>query len=340
MTLVERLSPYLGAALPLGIALLLWLYVRRRRRVSGLLGDGPLVALLAGSDLRRVPWLRAGLVFVAAGLLAAALADPRWGTASEAAGRETGPVALVLDASTSMLVEDVGASRMEVERALARAIVGELPGTPVGVVVFSGRAYALSPPTVDPGAVALYLEALDPQIVTQSGSSLAAAIRQGVGLLALAASEGPAGSVVLLTDGDVAEDEETVAEAASLARRAGVPVHVVGVGSAEGGPVPGFDPATGSPRDFIRDAGGAVVESRLREETLRDIARTSGGEYVAWSDDDAVRRVVAALRRGGAEEGGGAEVPGAPRYAWFALPALVLLAVEPLARRRQGSGER
>lgn len=329
----------LAAMLPLLLALALTLWARRRRRVASALGDPVLVRRLLGEDLAGVPWLRVALVLLAGAALGGALLDPRWGTAPERVEARGERWVLVFDVSGSMLVQDVAPNRLERARAVARELLRSARG-PVGVVVFAGRAYALTPPTLDHGAVDLFLSTLDPQMVTQTGSSLAGALRQAVGLLAAgaAAARGP-GAVVVLTDGDALDERAPVGEAVGLARRAGVPVHVLGVGTLEGGPVPDFDFATGRDLGFKRTPDGGVAVSRLRQDWLREIARETGGEYARLSDASGATRVAAALRPGGRVTGAGQpEAP--PRYAWFAAAALLFLVAEIgwTARSREVGG--
>src|SRR5690606_35960234 len=137
------------------------LYVRRRRRMAGGIGDREIVRGLLGIDLFAIPWTRLALVAGAATALAVALADP-----SLASGRRAarGPVVLLLDASSSMLVDDAGSRRIDAERALARDVVAALPDVPIGIVAFAGRAFSLTPPTRDRGAIEMYLSTLDPTI--------------------------------------------------------------------------------------------------------------------------------------------------------------------------------
>lgn len=327
----------LGAALPVLVALALAAFVRRRRRVAARLGDRPLLAALAGEDLVAVPWGRVLPVLLAALSLGAALADPRWGEAAETGETRGGTVVLVIDASGSMLTADLPPDRLARAREAARELAASLPGAPVAVVAFAGRAYALVPPTVDRGALDLYLDALDPAMVTQSGSSLAAAVRQGVGLLAAGEDDLGSGALVLISDGDALDEPGRVEEAVGLARRAGVPIHALGAATPRGGPVPDVDLATGESLGFKREAGGEIAVSRLGEALLREVAGGTGGEYASLADAGAVERVAAALReRGGEGPGGRGGAP--PRFAWFAFAALLLLVAEmgSGARRRDG----
>jgi Ca-activated chloride channel family protein len=319
-----------GTALLLLVGLGLWLFSRRRRRVVEVFGDPPLLARLIGTDLRQPAWGRIVLVLSGTVALALALADLRWGTGDTAGLVDSGPVILVIDVSNSMLVEDANPSRLAWARAAAAHLVRELGDAPIGIVVFAGRAYALTPPTRDAAAVDLYLDALDTRMITQTGTALAGALRQSVGLLL--AGEGEGGAMVVISDGNSAEDPDDLEEAIALTRRANVPVFVLGVGTAAGGPVPDLDPLTGGLLGFKREASGEVIESHLAEDLLIAVARGTGGAYFAAGENAPQR--VADLVRARPGGGSGQDSEGPPRFAWFAAVALVLLAAEGAAGGR------
>ncbi|HET8656531.1 MAG TPA: VWA domain-containing protein [Longimicrobiaceae bacterium] len=322
---------FLAPLVPILVGAGVWLFVRRRRRVARALGDAALLRRLTGADLHALPRLRVALVLAAALALGAALADPRWGTGAGATGARGGPVILALDASNSMLTHDVAPSRLAEEKSAARALARALPGTPVGIVAFAGRAYALTPPTVDPAALDLYLNALDPRMVTQTGSAVAAAVRQSLSLLA---SGDQPGSIVLISDGDTSGEPGALGDALKLARRAGIPVYTLGVGTPAGAPVPALDPRTGRESGYLREPSGDIAVSRLREELLQRIARETGGSYARLGQDSTGPRQLAAELRSSAASGAatGAGIP--THYAWFAAAALLLLVVESALRRR------
>ncbi|HEX2077057.1 MAG TPA: vWA domain-containing protein [Longimicrobium sp.] len=312
-------------------ALLLWW--RRRREVAEALGDPALVRRLAGTELRRFPIGRAVLLLPAGALLGVAAAGPRWGELDVVPARGGGDVVLVLDASNSMLVEDVAPSRLERERALARALVERLGGSRVGLVAFGGSGHPLSPLTTDVSALYLYLDALSPEIVNQSGTSLDSALRNALALLG-GTGEGPVGgSIVLMSDGEALEPPEMIAASIGHARRLGVPVHTVGIGTAAGGPVPDVNPETGERRGFKRELTGAIAVSRLDAATLARIARETGGTSRILPDGRGVAELASVAARGGrAAAGRGAPVPD-NRYEWFLGLALVLIAMDALADR-------
>jgi Ca-activated chloride channel family protein len=331
----------LAAVLPLLVLLGVALHVRRRRRVARALGDAGLVRRLVGQDLARIPWLRGPAVVLAAAALGIAAAGPRWGVEPGAEPARAADAVLVLDASNSMLVQDVAPDRLEVERRVARRLLDAMEGRRVGLVVFAGKGYVLSPLTSDRGVLDLYLDNLSTGIVTQSGTSLSSAIRYAAGLLARAHEPGRAGTVVVISDGDALEERADVLAAAADAARVGVSVATVGVGTAAGGPVPNLDPNTGRANGFKHDLDGSVAHSALGADLLREVARRTGGAYVdAAASPDPTAQVMAAVgnrpsagRRGaGDADGSGAEA--ADRAWWFIAAALALLALDALAGAR------
>ena len=311
-------------------ALLLWW--RRRREVAAALGDAALLRRVTGVDLHAFPWRRAALLLPAAALLGVAAAGPRWGGATEPEA-ERGDVVLVLDASNSMLAQDVRPSRLEREREAARGLVDRLAGSRVGLIAFGGSGHALSPLTGDAAALHLYLDALSPDIVNQSGTSLYSALRQALALLGPAAEGRAPGALVLVSDGEALDPPRLVDLSIEDARKRGVPVHTVGIGTAAGARVPDVDEATGERIGYKREPGGAPAVSRLDEATLRRIAQQTGGTYRAATDPRSLAELADAAARGGrATRARGASLPD-NRYEWFLALALALIAADALSER-------
>ncbi|MQA89243.1 MAG: VWA domain-containing protein [Gemmatimonas sp.] len=297
-------------------------YARRRRDVARAVADPDLLRDLVGSDLQAFPWRRAVPAFAAAVAIAGALLDPTLGTGAPARG---GPVVLLLDVSGSMLVDDVGPRRLDLQRALADDLIDRTGSVPIGIVAFSGRAFTLAPPTRDAGALKMYVASLDPTIVTQSGSALGAAIRQGVALLG-GNGAGGGGTLVLFGDGDETEDPDAAVAAARLAAGSGVTLHTVGVGTSAGGAVPALDLSTGNIEGYLRDAGGELIVSQVDDGLLRRLSRQTGGIHVSAADENAIDRLTG---RFGATVGVAAREGAAmPIYAWLALSAFLILLLE------------
>ena len=309
----------------------IWAWARRRRAVARALGDPALVQRLGAGDLYRFPWARLALVTGAAASLGFAAADPRWGVRTADQVSRSLDLVVAIDVSKSMYATDISPSRLEAERLLLRRMLRDLPGDRIGLVVFAGRAYTLSPLTVDHSALNLYIDALDPGIVSQGGSSLAAAITQATDLAR--GSEETAGRrvVVLLTDGEAHDELADVQAAAERAEGANVAIFPVGIGTTRGAPVPDRDPVSGQTTGYVIDETGEVVVSRMDTELLASIAQRTGGEFVRLDEPGAAGRLTDALRNLERTEGpAGRAVELHARFAWFIGLGLLLLGIDAL----------
>jgi Ca-activated chloride channel homolog len=315
---------------PLLLAAAVWMYARRRRRIAQAFSDAHLLERLGGASLLRFPRARLLLVTAAGAALAFAAAGPRWGV-TEAEGRALSlNVVLAVDISRSMLAEDIEPNRLERARLFGRRLLRELPGDRFGLVVFAGRAYVLAPLTTDHSAIELYLDALDPNMVSQGGSALSAAITQATDLVRSTQASGDR-VVVLLSDGEALEEADAVRAAVERAARAGVRVVTVGIGTPQGANIPLRDDVTGVVTGLRRDEYGAVVVTRLDEEAMRTIASRTGGSYVRLGDAAALSRVVSDLRGMQRAEGAAARrVEPRERFALFAGLGVLLLALDAL----------
>ncbi len=229
----------------------------------------------------RWPLVRLVLLTVASAGVVLALARPQWGIVREKVEREGVDVVLVLDTSGSMATEDVSPNRFFLARAALMSLVSRLEGDRLGLLAFEGEAYPLAPLTLDADAVGLFLETLEPGIVPAPGSSLGQGLVKGLEMFV--DKERRNKVMVLVSDGEDLEGE--VGEAVGEAKKAGVIVHTVGVGTENGQPVPHFD-RDGNRVGFKKAPDGAPVISRLDPGTLEAIARGTGGRFFRITPQD------------------------------------------------------
>jgi len=276
--------------------------------------------------------LGASAVGLAAGLAAVALSGPRWG--EERIVTETRGLNLVMsvDISRSMLAEDAKPSRLARALREARRLVQDLDGDRLGLAAFAGTSYILSPLSVDGSALMLYLDALDPDVASEGGTSLAPALEQGIDLLH-ASPEIADRVLVVFTDGEAHDSlERTLQEAHRLA---GLGIHLILV--AEGGRQPTKIPMRddrGTLLGWQQDGTGNPVESSRRDDVLGAVADAAQGTIVAAELPDqagAVRDLVASYKRATATES--RTQRGRPR-AWIPLLlAATVLIMQTLSRR-------
>jgi len=269
---------------------------------------------------------------LAAGFAAVALSGPRWG--EERIVTETRGLNLVIaiDISRSMLAEDAKPSRLGRALREARRLVQDLDGDRLGLSAFAGTSYILSPLSVDGSALTLYLDALDPDVASEGGTSLAPALAQGIDLLH-ASPEIADRVLVMFTDG---EAHDSLEQALQEARRlSGLGIHLILV--AEGGRQPTKIPVRddrGTLVSWQQDASGTPILTSRREEVLGAIADAAQGTIVAAELPDqagAVRDLVASYKRAMATES--RTQRGRPR-AWIPLLlAGLVLAAQTFTRR-------
>ena len=311
--------------LPALVVGLLVLWARRRAVRAARLGERALVARLSPDVADTGVRWRAVRLGGAALLAGIALAGPRWGIARNVVRSAGIDVVLALDASLSMLAQDDRPSRLERLKQEVRRLRALSPGDRTALVAFAGRSYILTPLTTDQGALALFLDNLDPSVVGQAGSSLARAIRQGTDLLQ-AGRSGSDRAIVLMSDGEAFEPAADVEAAGREAAEAGISVVTVGFGTEQGATIPVRD---GNSVSEKRDAEGNVVVTRYSPELLAAAAQAARGTFIPAEATDKAARVRAALSGLRAQRrslDAGEDL--VPRFQWFLAPALLLLMLD------------
>jgi len=312
-----------------------WLYGHRRRRaLLPRFAASHLVQDLARSHSSLRRGIKNGLVLLGVVAACVALARPQWGYQWQETRAKGIDVVIGLDASRSMLAEDILPNRLERAKLAILDFQEQMRGNRLGLVAFAGQAFLQCPLTLDENAFRLSLEDIDTQTIQLGGTDIATAVREAQ---AAFSKEQNHKVLVLLTDGE--DLEASGIEAAQEAADAGLTIYTVGVGTPEGAYIP--VPREGGGRTRLLDPDGKPVLSKLDEATLARIAEATGGFYVP----------LGALGQGLREvyENGIETIPAQElesqmqqraleRYAWPLGLALALLALEPLigTRRRFG----
>ncbi|MBU0520214.1 VWA domain-containing protein [bacterium] len=258
-----------------------------------------------------------------------AAADPQIGTRIEEIKREGIDLVVAVDVSHSMLAEDIAPSRLAKAKHEMSNLLDRLEGDRVALVAFAGQAVVECPLTMDYGAAELFLDVLNPGMVSKTGTSLAAAIR--ISMQAFQEDSQAGKAIVLITDGE--DHEAAVMDAVREAKDMGVVIHAVGIGSVQGVPIP-ISEAGG---EYKKDNRGNVIVTRLDEELLQKIASETGGIYQRCStggdDLDAILNAVAGLEKG--ELGSHEFTQYEHRYQIFVALALLALVLEYLISDRR-----
>lgn len=185
-------------------------------------------------------------------------------------------IAVAIDISPSMSVQDIAPNRLERAKLELRDFVSRLSGDRVALIAFSANAYVTLPLTPDTTTFLHFTDLLDPGLVIKHGSNIARALL--IARQTLEGTEQQSRAIVLITDGESHNSAAALAEANTL-RSLGIPLFIIGVGTAAGGPVP-------DGKGHFMKIEDKLVISRLDRATLTSLAQKTGGLYVDISSDD------------------------------------------------------
>ncbi|MFL5612574.1 MAG: vWA domain-containing protein [Gemmatimonadaceae bacterium] len=328
----------LAVVLPVLVIILVRYNYRRRFARLARLGTPEVVSRLVPPNAMRPPGWHVARVATAAIGVGIAVAGPRWGAERNVVRTSGIDMVLALDASLSMQATDERPSRLERMKQEVRRLLDQSRGDRTGLIAFAGRSYILTPMTVDGGALALFLDNLDPSVVGQAGSSLARAIRQGADLLMLSNS-GADKALVLMSDGEAFEDVNDVIAEAKRAGDQGISLVTVGFGTTQGTTIPVKNPDGSTTQK--RDENGQIVVTHYSPDFLKAAADAAHGTFIDASRTDKAALVKSALAR--LRTKARATISGesrTPRYQLFLLPAVLLLLFDTLLGERRGRRRR
>lgn len=246
------------------------LTVRGRQRKLRAFGDAKLLARLMPDVSKVRPELKFFILLAALALIIVMVARPQMGSSVNNEKRTGIEAVIALDVSNSMLAEDVEPSRLTRAKMMVENLVDNFTDDKVALVVFAGDAFVQLPITSDYVSAKMFLNDVDPSMIGTQGTDLARAIE--LSAHSFTQQEGVGRAIVVITDGE--DHEGGAIEAAKEARKNGMRVFVLGIGSPKGSPIP--DGHGG----YMKDAGGNTVMSALNEDMCRQLAEAGGGAYI------------------------------------------------------------
>jgi Ca-activated chloride channel homolog len=341
-------------AFPLLLGYRWWMQRRRRRTALRMPSVALIRAALPGRSLwrRRIPlWLFAiGLVVLSVGA-----ARPQ---ATVPVASDSSSIMLTMDVSSSMCSTDVQPNRITAAENAARDFVkAQKDGTRIGLVAFSGIAALVVPPTTDKDQLLTAIGTLR----TSRGTAIGLGILTSLDAIAdinpdvqHTGVDLPEGSgtgiggyepdtIVVLTDGANTQGVDPVTAAQQAAARR-VRIYTIGFGTSEpapfvcsadqlgGGAFGGGGGGFGG-RGFGGGGGGARAQD-IDEQTLTQVATTTGGKYFTAQDAKQLSDVLLNLPNAIVLQRKHVEIS-----VWFALVgALFVLAAVSLAQWWNRSG--
>lgn len=198
----------------------------------------------------------------------------------------------VLDVSNSMNAQDIQPSRLEEAKNIIINSLQKLTNDRVGIIVFAGDAYSVMPLSSDYSAAETYLQGIETSVIQNQGTDFLKPIQ----IAAQKFKNITKGSrnIVLISDGEDNEGHED--EAINLAKKQGIRVTAVGVGTEEGAPIPEY--YFGQLMGYKSDMYGETVVSKLQTKALRNISSSTGGSYLDGNNlESTVNNLMDELRK-------------------------------------------
>jgi Ca-activated chloride channel family protein len=304
---------------------------RQRNQAVRQFAASHLVASLTRSVSPIKRYIKRALLIFAVALLFIAMARPHLLDDWREENRTGLDVLIAVDCSKSMLTQDIKPSRLERAKLALADFSDRLPNTRLGLIAFAGDAFLQCPLTFDHDAFDTAVRELDTDTIPKPGTDIAVAIHEAVE--ALHSQSSNAKFLILVTDGE--DLEERGIEAAKEAAQAGLRIYTVGVGTPDGDLIPERDDAGNV--TYHHDASGQIVQSKLDEGTLRQIASVTGGAYVPLGQngeglDEIYNRYIATLPQQLIEER--REKIQIERFEWPLSLAILFLMLEFMLKER------
>ncbi len=225
--------------------------------------------------VRLIPDFFLTLMFA---LIVIALARPQKTNEKVEQWTEGIDIMMVVDISQSMQIEDFKPNRLEAAKEVAEDFIDGRFQDRIGIVIFSGDAYSLSPLTTDYDLLKSYIEDIEFDMIENRGTAIGSAL--AVATNRMRESDSKSKVLILLSDGDNTAGNIDPITAANLATAYDIKIYTIAIGKE--GKVPFGKDFFGRPR---------MVDNTMDETTLREIAKIGEGEFFRVGDNEALERV-------------------------------------------------
>lgn len=311
------------------LAIIRFVCYKLRRKKLLRFGEMSLVNRLMPNVSKIRPSVKFWLSVAALALMIVMLARPQMGSKISHEERNGIETIIAMDISNSMLAEDVVPSRLQKSKMLVENLVDHFTNDKIGLVVFAGDAFVQLPITTDYVSAKMFLQDINPSLIQTQGTDIARAI--SLSMNSFTQQKGLGKAIILITDGE--DHEGGALEAAKEAKKKGINVFILGVGSSNGAPIP-----LGN-GDYMRDNAGNTVMTALNEQMCRDVAKAGSGTYIHVDNtSDAQEKLndeLSRLQKGETDNVVYSEYN--EQFQAFALLALILLIIEACTLEAQNS---
>ena len=214
-------------------------------------------------------------------LIILALARPRLTDTVRETKTEIIDILLVIDQSSSMLAQDFKPNRLEAAKEVAKTFIQDREGDRLGLIVFAGESYIQCPLTRDIDVLLQFTDEIKIINREHDGTAIGMAIANSINRLR--ESEAKSKTIILLSDGSNNQGELDPITAADLAAKFDIKIYTVAAGTHGLAPYP------------VTDAWGRQVIQKVQvdvdEESLKEIAEITGGQFFRATDNKSLQKV-------------------------------------------------
>jgi len=258
---------------PALIAFFVFAGIDKRKKIEKF-GDAALIKRLSLSKSLAMERVKKILIVIAVSFLILSLAMPQIGSRLTMTKRYGVDIMIAIDTSLSMLAQDIKPDRIEKAKLELSSLIGRLKGDRVGILTFAGDSFMQCPLTLDYSAAKMFLNIVEPGMMPRPGTVIGDAIKTAIKGFTI--KERKHKVLILLTDGE-GHDTNPI-EAANEAKKEGIIIYAIGIGTKKGEPIPIVDQA-GKVSGYKKDKSGEVVMTKLDEGILQKIALITDGKY-------------------------------------------------------------
>ena len=221
-------------------------------------------------------------------------------------------ILLVIDQSSSMLAQDFKPNRLEAAKDVAKTFIKDREGDRLGIIVFAGESYIQCPLTRDIDVLLEFTDEIEIIDREHDGTAIGMAIANSINRLR--ESEAKSKTIILLSDGSNNQGELEPITAAELAEKFDIKIYTVAAGTRGFAPYP------------VTDAWGRQVIQKVQvdvdEESLKEIAEITGGQFFRATDNQSLKKVYEEIDTLERTEIEVTEYQNYTElYSWFTIPA-------------------
>jgi Ca-activated chloride channel family protein len=209
-----------------------------------------------------------------------------------------------------MLATDFKPNRLEVVKKTAKNFIKQRDGDRLGILVFAGESFIQCPLTIDKDVLLSLMDEISVAQQSYDGTAIGMAIANATNRLRN--SESKSKVMILLSDGSNNAGELDPSTAADLAKQFNIKIYTIGAG-------------TNDDVSFI--PGRGYIRNEIDEESLKNIATQTGGQYFRATNSKALEEIYSRINELERTE---VEIKTYTQYkdffGWFLIPALFLTA--------------